>query len=66
MSDRTSFSVFDLLRDQLHTVFWMIPMFLQAKVSLDRVDDFLHNVNAYYFSDHGVYLTFCLIDRAVG
>jgi hypothetical protein len=37
-------SVFDLLRDQLHTVFWMIPVFIQAKVSLDRVDDFLHNV----------------------
>ena len=52
--------VFDLLRDQLHTIFWMIPMFIQAKVSLDRVDDFLHNVSAYYFSSNDVYLTFCI------
>ncbi|KAI0291829.1 hypothetical protein BC826DRAFT_1105763 [Russula brevipes] len=39
----SSMAVFDLLRDQLHSIFWMIPMFTQAKVSLDRVDDFLRN-----------------------
>jgi hypothetical protein len=49
--DGTSFLVFDLLRDQLHSIFWMIPMFTQAKVSLDRVDDFLRNVGDYYFPD---------------
>lgn len=41
-------------------------MFIQAKVSLDRVDDFFHNVSAYYFSGNDVDLTFCLLDRAVG
>ncbi|KAI9436510.1 hypothetical protein BJY52DRAFT_1230473 [Lactarius psammicola] len=39
----SSMAVFDLLRDQLHTIFWMIPMFIQARVSLDRVNDFLHD-----------------------
>ncbi|KAH9986083.1 hypothetical protein BJV74DRAFT_845474 [Russula compacta] len=39
----SSMAVFDLLRDQLHSIFWMIPMFIQARVSLDRVDDFLRN-----------------------
>lgn len=41
-------------------------MFLQAKVSLDRVDDFLHDVSAYHFPGNDVYLTLCLQDRAVG
>lgn len=41
-------SVFDLLRDQLHSIFWMIPMFIQARVSLDRVDDFLRNVRGHH------------------
>ncbi|KAH9059058.1 P-loop containing nucleoside triphosphate hydrolase protein [Lactarius vividus] len=39
----SSMAVFDLIRDQLHTIFWMIPMFIQARVSLDRVNDFLHD-----------------------
>ncbi|KAI9449922.1 hypothetical protein BJY52DRAFT_1215702 [Lactarius psammicola] len=39
----SSMAVFDLLRDQLHTIFWIIPMFIQARVSLDRVNDFLHD-----------------------
>ncbi|KAI0052512.1 hypothetical protein FA95DRAFT_1675194 [Auriscalpium vulgare] len=38
----SSMAVFDILRDQLHSIFYMIPMFIQAKVSLDRVDEFLH------------------------
>ncbi|KAH9169370.1 P-loop containing nucleoside triphosphate hydrolase protein [Lactarius sanguifluus] len=33
--------VFELLRNQLHNIFWMVPMFTQAKISLDRVNDFL-------------------------
>ncbi|KAH9967588.1 hypothetical protein BC827DRAFT_1264378 [Russula dissimulans] len=39
----SSMAVFDLLRDQLHMIFLMIPTLIQAKVSLDRTDDFLHN-----------------------
>ncbi|KAH9059056.1 hypothetical protein EDB87DRAFT_1577854 [Lactarius vividus] len=39
----SSMAVFDLIRDQLQSIFWMIPMFTQARVSLDRVNDFLHH-----------------------
>ncbi|TCD66627.1 hypothetical protein EIP91_001094 [Steccherinum ochraceum] len=39
----SSMVVFDLLRDQLHTIFGMLPDLIQARVSLDRVNDFLHN-----------------------
>ncbi|KAH8986094.1 hypothetical protein EDB92DRAFT_1949372 [Lactarius akahatsu] len=39
----TSMAVFDLIRDQLHSIFWMIPMFIRARVSLDRVNDFLRD-----------------------
>jgi hypothetical protein len=35
------------MKEQLHTIFWMLPLFIQAKVSLDRVDDFLRNVSGY-------------------
>ncbi|KAI0638608.1 multidrug resistance-associated ABC transporter [Trametes polyzona] len=38
----SSMSVFDVLRDQLHTVFALLPSMIQAKVSLDRVTEFLH------------------------
>ncbi|KAG1769620.1 hypothetical protein EDD22DRAFT_868510 [Suillus occidentalis] len=34
-------TVFDILRDQLSMVFFSIPRFTQAKVSLDRVNSFL-------------------------
>ncbi|KAL4243444.1 hypothetical protein ABKN59_001093 [Abortiporus biennis] len=37
----SSMAVFDLLRDQLHTIFGMLPAVIQAKVSLDRVNEFL-------------------------
>ncbi|TDL28857.1 P-loop containing nucleoside triphosphate hydrolase protein [Rickenella mellea] len=37
----SSMAVFDILRDQLHMVFYMIPACIQAKVSLDRVTEFL-------------------------
>ncbi|EIM92492.1 uncharacterized protein STEHIDRAFT_127305 [Stereum hirsutum FP-91666 SS1] len=36
-----SMAAFDILRDQLHSVFFLIPVFIQAKVSLDRVTEFL-------------------------
>ncbi|KAF8845471.1 hypothetical protein BDN67DRAFT_993677 [Paxillus ammoniavirescens] len=39
----SSMTIFDILRDQLHTIFWMLPSIIQAKVSLDRVNDFLKN-----------------------
>ncbi|KAG2113689.1 ABC transporter type 1, transmembrane domain-containing protein, partial [Suillus clintonianus] len=37
----SSMSIFDILRDQLNMVFFSIPRFTQAKVSLDRVNSFL-------------------------
>ena len=37
--------MFDLLREQLYNTFRMIPMFIQARVSLDRVNDFLRDVS---------------------
>ncbi|KAI0068087.1 hypothetical protein BV25DRAFT_1834393 [Artomyces pyxidatus] len=40
---KQSLRLFDIMRDQLHSIFYMIPMFIQAKVSLDRVTDFLQN-----------------------
>ncbi|KAI0774725.1 multidrug resistance-associated ABC transporter [Trametes elegans] len=38
----SSMSVFDVLREQLHTVFALVPSIIQAKVSLDRITEFLH------------------------
>ncbi|KLO19974.1 P-loop containing nucleoside triphosphate hydrolase protein [Schizopora paradoxa] len=38
----SSMAVFDMLRDQLHIVVFMIPACIQAKVSLDRVSEFLN------------------------
>lgn len=38
----TSTLVFDMLRDQMMMVFGGIPMMIQAKVSLDRLHEFLH------------------------
>ncbi|CAE6479744.1 unnamed protein product [Rhizoctonia solani] len=39
----SSIGVFDVLRNQLHMLFWHIPMTIQAKVSLDRINDFIQN-----------------------
>ncbi|KAG6827485.1 hypothetical protein H0H92_011588 [Tricholoma furcatifolium] len=39
----SSMAVFDLLRDQLHMVFYAITQVITGKVSIDRVDDFLKN-----------------------
>ncbi|ELU44867.1 ATP-binding cassette transporter [Rhizoctonia solani AG-1 IA] len=38
----SSIGVFDVLRNQLHILSWEIPVIVQAKVSVDRVDEFLH------------------------
>ena len=58
------FLVFDLLREQLHMIFWTIPTLTQAKVSLDRTDDFLHNVRDNHFHGHRVDIP--PLDRAAG
>ncbi|KAF9243741.1 P-loop containing nucleoside triphosphate hydrolase protein [Melanogaster broomeanus] len=39
----SSMTVFDIMRDQLHTIFWEIPYVIQAKVSLGRVNHFLRD-----------------------
>ncbi|KAG6857595.1 hypothetical protein H0H87_010163 [Tephrocybe sp. NHM501043] len=39
----SSMAVFDMLRDQLHMVFYAITQLVTGKVSIDRVNDFLHN-----------------------
>ena len=41
----SSMTVFDMLRDQLHIVFYFGSQSITGKVSLDRVDDFLKNVS---------------------
>jgi len=38
-------AVFDMLRDQLHFVLWGVGAVIQAKVSLDRVSEFLNKVH---------------------
>ncbi|TFK52961.1 P-loop containing nucleoside triphosphate hydrolase protein [Heliocybe sulcata] len=37
-----SMTVFEMLRLQLYTVFHWTPVFIQAKISLDRIDNYLH------------------------
>ncbi|KAG5728585.1 ATP-binding cassette transporter abc4 [Termitomyces sp. T112] len=39
----SSMAVFDMLRDQLHMVFYSVTQVVTGKVSLNRVDDFLKN-----------------------
>ncbi|KAF7798640.1 hypothetical protein EIP86_009863 [Pleurotus ostreatoroseus] len=39
----SSMTVFQILQENLYTIFGMIPVIIQAKVSLDRVNDFLLN-----------------------
>jgi small-conductance mechanosensitive channel len=50
----SSMSVFDMLRDQLHMIFWVINQSVTGKVSLDRVDDFLKNVSLQFICSFGV------------
>ena len=37
--------MFELLGQQLFSIFRMIPIFIQTWVSLDRVNDFLNDVS---------------------
>ncbi|QRW14592.1 ABC transporter transmembrane region [Ceratobasidium sp. AG-Ba] len=37
----SSIGIFDVLRNQLFMIFWQIPATIQAKVSLDRTNEFL-------------------------
>ncbi|KAJ7169514.1 hypothetical protein C8R46DRAFT_1217207 [Mycena filopes] len=39
----SSMSIFDMLRNQLHFIFWAVSQAITGKVSLDRVNEFLHN-----------------------
>ncbi|KIJ62235.1 hypothetical protein HYDPIDRAFT_176581 [Hydnomerulius pinastri MD-312] len=39
----SSMTVFDIMRDQLQMVFWILPSLISAKVSLGRVNDFLND-----------------------
>ncbi|KAI0793375.1 P-loop containing nucleoside triphosphate hydrolase protein [Abortiporus biennis] len=39
----SSLAIFELVNDQLGQVFFWIPSMVQARVSLDRINDFLHN-----------------------
>ncbi|KIM54250.1 hypothetical protein SCLCIDRAFT_1222221 [Scleroderma citrinum Foug A] len=39
----SSMTVFDIMRDQLHTIFWLMPSIIQAKVSITRMNDFLND-----------------------
>ncbi|CCO33309.1 ATP-binding cassette transporter abc4 Short=ABC transporter abc4 [Rhizoctonia solani AG-1 IB] len=37
----SSIAVFDLMRNQLYILSWQIPLSVQGKVSIDRIDEFL-------------------------
>ncbi|KZT06271.1 P-loop containing nucleoside triphosphate hydrolase protein [Laetiporus sulphureus 93-53] len=39
----SSMAVFDMLRQSMHMIFGLLPEIIRGKVSLDRVNDFLHN-----------------------
>ncbi|KAL4069345.1 P-loop containing nucleoside triphosphate hydrolase protein [Scleroderma citrinum] len=39
----SSMTVFDIMREQLHTIFWELPSIIQAKVSITRMNDFLND-----------------------
>ncbi|OSD04848.1 P-loop containing nucleoside triphosphate hydrolase protein [Trametes coccinea BRFM310] len=39
----SSMAVFDMLRSDLQSSFWIIPQLVRAKVSLERISDFLRN-----------------------
>ena len=46
----SSITVFDMLRDQLHVILYAVTQAVTGKVSLDRVNDFLHNVGSLLLS----------------
>ncbi|KAI0357917.1 P-loop containing nucleoside triphosphate hydrolase protein [Trametes cingulata] len=39
----SAMAVFDMLRQSIHNVFTLVPQFVQVKVSLERIADFLRN-----------------------
>ena len=43
----SSMVVFELLRGQLRIFGFQIPSMIQGKVSLERLDDFLHDVRGF-------------------
>ncbi|EJT98573.1 P-loop containing nucleoside triphosphate hydrolase protein [Dacryopinax primogenitus] len=42
----SSMVVFDSMRTQLHICFWEIPVIIAARVSLDRVNEFMHKASS--------------------
>lgn len=54
----SSMTVFDILREQLLNAFYYVPVTMQGKVSLDRLDDFLHNVSLKPSLDQNLSLFF--------
>ncbi|TFK92734.1 P-loop containing nucleoside triphosphate hydrolase protein [Polyporus arcularius HHB13444] len=38
----SSFAAFDTIQHQLHVIFYVIPVLTQARVSLDRINEFMH------------------------
>ncbi|OJA09104.1 hypothetical protein AZE42_02554 [Rhizopogon vesiculosus] len=52
----SSMTIFDILREQLHIVFYTMPRLTQGKVSLDRVNNFLNDtelLDVYSPQDEG-------------
>ncbi len=45
-------SVFDILRDQLHMIFASVTEIMSGKVSLDRMNKFLHEVRLIAVTPH--------------
>ncbi|KZT36419.1 hypothetical protein SISSUDRAFT_1049930 [Sistotremastrum suecicum HHB10207 ss-3] len=43
----SSLVIFNRLEGYLHTIFWILPELLQAKVSMDRIGEFLNNGELY-------------------
>ncbi|KAI0068079.1 P-loop containing nucleoside triphosphate hydrolase protein [Artomyces pyxidatus] len=39
----SSLAIFTMLSDQFHRIFFAAPRMIQAKISMDRITDFLHN-----------------------
>ena len=66
----SSMTVFDLLKDQLGMIFWFVSNIVNAKVSLDRVDDFLKNVRvltmslSQYVFNRKLTLSFCRLSSS--
>jgi hypothetical protein len=46
----STLSVFDLLKNQLHAALHIMSQVVTGKVSLDRLNDFLHNVTAAFIN----------------